>query len=834
MWMFTPINASARGIKVKIKASENVSAPVVGEVNLYGESYALVIGINNYTHGWPRLSGAVNDAKLVAAELLKKGFNVTLKTNLDSKTLEQTFKEFFILKGDDPKTRLFIWFAGHGHTLNGEGFLIPSDAPLPHKGAEFRLKALSMRRFGEYVRLAQSKHALAVFDSCFSGTIFDTQRSAPPPAITRATTFPVRQFLTSGDTDQKVSDDGRFRKLFIRAIRGEERADANQDGYVTGSELGLFLTDRVTNLTRSRQTPRYGKLRDEDYDRGDFVFLLASSGAVIEKPSPKASKAYLTVESNVPGAKVLVDGRYIGTTNLSGIKITPGDHRVRVEKDGYEPYSKRVLLKAGRSMSLTVFLDPKTPAKSNLYVDTNPKDAQVRILNIGPVFYQGMALDAGRYHVEVSRDGYETKKVWLPLTAGKDNTLNIHLKPIVTYQPGSQGRKVSNSLGMDFVYIKPGTFMMGSPLDEPGRHKGEKQHRVTLTKGFYVQTTEVTQGQWKAVMRNNPSLFKNCGDDCPVEQVSWNDVQQFIRNLNQREGSGKYRLPTEAEWEYACRAGTDTPFSFGRCLSTDQANYNGNYPLSGCSKGKYRKRTIPVAFFSPNAWGLYDMHGNVYEWCQDWSGDYSPGSVTDPTGPSDESNRVVRGGSWGRGAGGCRSANRERFSPFYGGAVLGFRLVKTIDPAVKKVSSDVSAKEIKRDGRFVAYANGTVKDTKTGLMWAAKDNGENINWKNAKQYCESYRGGGYTDWRMPTMGELKGLYEENITGYKQDCESNYVEVKLTNLIHITCSSLWSLYTKTSHAMIFVFHAGAESWAEKSWSNERRALPVRVYDSNSKP
>ena len=166
-----PLHASARGIKVKIKASENVSAPVVGEVNLYGESYALVIGINNYTHGWPRLSGAVSDAKLVAAELLKKGFNVTLKTNLDSKELKKTFEEFFILKGNDPKSRLFVWFAGHGHTLNGEGFLIPTDAPLPQKGAQFRLKALSMRRFGEYVRLAQSKHALAVFDSCFSGTI---------------------------------------------------------------------------------------------------------------------------------------------------------------------------------------------------------------------------------------------------------------------------------------------------------------------------------------------------------------------------------------------------------------------------------------------------------------------------------------------------------------------------------------------------------------------------------------------------------------------------------------------------------------------------------------
>jgi Skp family chaperone for outer membrane proteins len=372
MWMFAPLNVSARGIKVKIKGSEKINAPVVEEVNLYGESHALVIGINNYTQGWPILSGAVNDAKLIAAELRKKGFNVTLKTNLDSRTLEQTFKEFFILKGNNPQTRLFVWFAGHGHTLNGEGFLIPTDAPLPHKGAEFRLKALSMRRFGEYVRLAQSKHALAVFDSCFSGTIFDTQRSAPPPAITRATTFPVRQFLTSGDTDQKVSDDGRFRKLFIRAIRGEERADANQDGYVTGSELGLFLTDRVTNLTRSRQTPRYGKLRDEDYDRGDFVFLLASLSTVIEKP-------------------------------------------------------------------------PFKPSKAHLYVNPEPKDARVRILNIRPSFIQGMALESGRYHVEVTANGYKTKTQWVTLEAGLVETLDIRLE--VQSQIGTK-------IGLiDFQYI---------------------------------------------------------------------------------------------------------------------------------------------------------------------------------------------------------------------------------------------------------------------------------------------------------------------------------------------------------------------------------------------
>ncbi|MDI6687990.1 MAG: formylglycine-generating enzyme family protein [Desulfobacterales bacterium] len=230
------------------------------------------------------------------------------------------------------------------------------------------------------------------------------------------------------------------------------------------------------------------------------------------------------------------------------------------------------------------------------------------------------------------------------------------------------------SINYKMVYILPGTFMMVSPSNEPERDSDERQHEVTLTKGFYMGVTEVTQGQWKAIMGNNPSRFK--GDNLPVEQVSWNDCQEFIRNLNRQEGGDKYRLPTEAEWEYACRAGTTTPFYTGNCISTDQANYNGNFPMPGCSKGRYREKTIDVASFSPNAWGLYDMHGNVWEWCQNWYGDYPSGNVTDPEGPSNGSYRVDRGGSWLNDAGDCRSADRGSSTPGFGYGSLGYRLAR--------------------------------------------------------------------------------------------------------------------------------------------------------------
>ena len=216
--------------------------------------------------------------------------------------------------------------------------------------------------------------------------------------------------------------------------------------------------------------------------------------------------------------------------------------------------------------------------------------------------------------------------------------------------------------------------MMGSPNNELGHDSDETQHRVTLTKGFYMQTTEVTQGQWKAVMGNNPSRFKNCGDDCPVERVSWVDVQEFIRKLNLRFGHGTtYSLPTEAEWEYAARAGSDTAFATGG-ISVLNCEYDSNLDAMGWYCGNANGETQPVAQKQPNAWGLYDMHGNVEEWCQDWYGDYPSGAVTDPTGPSSGSRRVFRSGCYYFKARYCRSARRSKLVPGIKGHTLGFRL----------------------------------------------------------------------------------------------------------------------------------------------------------------
>ena len=235
---------------------------------------------------------------------------------------------------------------------------------------------------------------------------------------------------------------------------------------------------------------------------------------------------------------------------------------------------------------------------------------------------------------------------------------------------------IPSSIANNMVYIPGGTFWMGcSPGDTECDVDESPRHKVTLSP-YYIGKYEVTQAEWWAVMGNNPSRFGGC-DNCPVEQVSWNDVQVFIKKLNQLTGQ-RYRLPTEAEWEYAARGGTTTKFHTGNCLSTSQANYDGNYPAEGCSKGQYRQKTLPAGSFSPNGYGLYDMSGNVWEWCSDWYGVdyYSSSPTTEPQGPGSGLRRVVRGGSWLSYALVCRVSDRFGFTPDFRIFDFGLRLAR--------------------------------------------------------------------------------------------------------------------------------------------------------------
>jgi formylglycine-generating enzyme required for sulfatase activity len=245
-------------------------------------------------------------------------------------------------------------------------------------------------------------------------------------------------------------------------------------------------------------------------------------------------------------------------------------------------------------------------------------------------------------------------------------------EPVVRLDP----KEITNSIGIKLMRIPKGKFLMGIPETEEGRSKYETQHEVTISQNFYMGATEVTQAQWQKVMGNNPSKFE--GDQLPVEAVSWEESFEFCKRLSElpeeKKAGRKYRLPTESEWEYACRAGTTTPFHFGSQLNGRQANCDGTEPYGTETKGPYLEKTTPVGKYPANAWDLYDMHGNVWEWCSDWAGEYPSGSVTDPSGPATGSFRVRRGGGWLLDAVYCRSANRLWDDPSYRRYDIGFRV----------------------------------------------------------------------------------------------------------------------------------------------------------------
>ncbi|WP_300452862.1 formylglycine-generating enzyme family protein [Accumulibacter sp.] len=224
-----------------------------------------------------------------------------------------------------------------------------------------------------------------------------------------------------------------------------------------------------------------------------------------------------------------------------------------------------------------------------------------------------------------------------------------------------------------FRWIVPGRFLMGSPADEPERLSDEEQHEVTLSEGFWLADTACTQALWQAVLGDNPSRFRDDPRQ-PVERVSWDDAQRLLAELNRRVAALSARLASEAEWEYACRAGTTTPFSFGANIGPEQVNYDGTYPYAGGRKGLFRGKTVVVASLPANAWGLYEMHGNVWEWCADGYGEYASGPQVDPRAALEGALRVLRGGSWSDGGRDVRSAQRAGGVPGGRAGIVGFRL----------------------------------------------------------------------------------------------------------------------------------------------------------------
>ena len=387
--------------------------------------------------------------------------------------------------------------------------------------------------------------------------------------------------------------------------------------------------------------------------------------------------ATLSVSCPTPAVSLYVDKKSVGSLPWNG-SLKEGMHLLEVRKDGYRSQQKTIQL--AQQQKLDVAFDALSAIQGNLSVNFKPfgSDVYVDGVKVGqsPRVFNGVLV--GNHNVEISKSGYVSSRQTVTIsegqTAGISGSLTSSTSSSSANTLSSSGSSLSgnaltipvkNGINIEMVKVEAGSFDMGATPEMENPWEDEKPvHRVTLTNNYYVGKYEITQALWQAVMGNNPSRFK--GDDLPVEKVSWDDCQDFISKLNAMTGK-RFRLPSEAEWEYAARGGKKSrgyQYS-GSNTFGDVAWYYGN---SG-------PKTHAVGTKQPNELGIYDMTGNVWEWCQDWFGSYSSSPQTNPTGAASGSYRVYRGGSWCNSARDCRTSYRRGNTPDFRYFDLGLRLV---------------------------------------------------------------------------------------------------------------------------------------------------------------
>ncbi len=770
--------------------------------NLYKYSYALIIGESNYTNGWQRLNGVKTDVQAVKTVLEQHGFYVVVKENLTSNNFDKEIKSFIATYGQEVNSRVLIYYAGHGHTiknkLTGEamGYVVPVDAPNPaYDMGGFLTRAVDMNQFNNYAKQIQAKHVLFMFDACFAGTIF-SGRAGVPPAIDYKTSEPVRQFITSGDESEVVADNSIFRREFVNALTSNI-ADADKDGFLTASELALYLYQQVANNSNGTQHPVSGKLKDANYNKGDFVFVLNTNNGnttpnrpvIVDdgtpvnngntdntgnNTTPQLQTGSLTIITDYSGTLTITDvyGKQLASKRITGgykytINNLPAGAVVLniTSASGKKLWNAKVMIRSGQTTTIraektTGTLQLITDRTGSFYIDGSYK----RKVYAGNT-YTFNEIPAGNHTIKIS--GTTTWQETVNITAKQTTTVRAE-KPAGTLQlttqtrgnfyidgilqeyvtngnytyndltPGNHTAKIVSGgqtlwqssftitanqtkyltakaqntnpqggnytetyagVNMDFVFVKGGTFKMGS---NDGYSDEQPVHSVTVS-DFYIGKYEVTVEQYIKFLNdigcssdgsyNGEELvyiddsycpvgysggrFYFKGSDyadksnCPMIEVTWYGANEYAKWLSRKTGK-QYRLPTEAEWEYAARGGVET---HGRASQYKYAGSNNIDEVAWYGDNSGGK-THPVGTKKPNELGIYDMSGNVWEWVEDkYHNDYK-GAPTDGSAwiSGNSSYRVFRGGSWGNYAYSCRVADRSDYAPTGSVSYVGFRL----------------------------------------------------------------------------------------------------------------------------------------------------------------
>ena len=406
-------------------------------------------------------------------------------------------------------------------------------------------------------------------------------------------------------------------------------------------------------------------------------FTISNSDMTPINVSLVSAMATVSVTCPTPAVSLYVDKKSVGTIPWTG-SLKEGMHLIEAKKEGYRSQQRTINL--SQQQKLDVAFNELAAIQGNLSVNYKPFGADVYIdgkkIGQSPRVFNGIMV--GSHKVEIKKDGYSTDSKTVNILEGQTATLagmlTTNTSSSVASGTSSSGNTITipvkNGISIEMVRVEAGTFIMGATPEMKEPWDDEKPaHQVTLTNDYYIGKYEVTQALWKAVMGYNPSAFK--GDNLPVEQVSWDDCQEFISKLNSITGK-TFRLPTEAEWEYAARGGNKSrgyQYSGSNNIS-DVAWYKDNW-----YKDNSDNKTHAVGSKQANELGIYDMSGNVWEWCQYWFGSYSSSSQVNPIGANSGSDRVFRGGGWYNNARFCRSSCRRNDEPGFRSRGLGLRLV---------------------------------------------------------------------------------------------------------------------------------------------------------------
>jgi formylglycine-generating enzyme required for sulfatase activity len=592
-----------------------------------GHYHALVIGNNNYEHV-RHLQTAESDAREVERVLRESyGFQTRLLINATRSQIIGALAAYRRELG--PDANLLIYYAGHGYNDRDadKAYWLPVDA-----SGEDPADWISADDITTAIRVIPARHVLVVSDSCYSGTLTRELNLSPSAPAAREQFLQKmmagrsRTLMASGGNEPVADSGGGGHSVFASALlRGLQEMDK---GRFTATELfSNYIVESVAG--RAEQTPEYEPIRNSGHESGDFVF--------VKIKTPDGKTVEVTVKT--PSAPT-VDPAAFELSYWNSIQNSTDAEDFKDYLSKY-PTGQFASIARRRVAALT----------------SAAKPAPVTPSGGGAASTTGAARPAGR------------------------------------------AQQMQNSAGVEFMWIPAGSFMMGSSdadvqraYEQAQREYGSNAklewftpekpaHRVTIAEGFYMGKYEVTQAQWQKVMGTNPSNFKGC-DNCPVEQVSWDDAQAFINRLNAQNDGYTYRLPSEAEWEYACRAGTTGDYAGDLDSMGWYYNNSGDAPLSGQWDPNKLKannnRTHAVGSKQPNAFGLFDMHGNVWEWCEDWYHDSYAGAPTDGSAwlsGGEQKYRVLRGGSWSYDALNLRSAYRDRLTPDGRSDNIGLRVV---------------------------------------------------------------------------------------------------------------------------------------------------------------